>query len=229
MKKKDILIQKMYYMFFTYLSMHIYLIDIDKHTVGNKFLQSLFLETSSILNKIDIRLIIIAILTYKFYKSVFEKNLKINSFYLKMSIMFTIITIIGKCYSNLSSTITILWNSPIQLYKSTILIISYTIIYYAIIKKIASIKIDSIFIKKNHLQKLWEKYTIFATTVLIIIFWLPYIIVFYPGGATGDTADSVFQFFNSGYSWTVPTINLINPNIYINNLSFPDLQDPAHK
>lgn len=46
--------------------------------------------------------------------------------------------------------------------------------------------------------------------------WLPFLIFYYPGISTGDTVDSLSQFFHLDTSWTKDTINLIDKNVYIN-------------
>jgi hypothetical protein len=40
---------------------------------------------------------------------------------------------------------------------------------------------------------------IFKTTVIMLLFWIPYLIVFYPGTGNPDTLNQLTEFFNHGY------------------------------
>lgn len=48
--------------------------------------------------------------------------------------------------------------------------------------------------------------------LILLLCWLPYIIIFYPGSANPDVGDQLGQFFhNSTMCWTAKYVNLVNP------------------
>jgi len=207
-----------------FLSLHIFVLDIEMVTLNNSnttmlydFFQGLFLS----MKPIRMQLIVIFILFYSFfYKSFFDtyKNdtYKKDKFSLRLSCILSLGTIGGSIYGTMSSSLEILFCSFLQIYKFIILFLGYFIIYYAILKRICSIDFKNFCMKETAFEIVFRNHTLLATSLILIVFFLPLSIIFYPGGATGDTADSVYQFFHSDGSWSIQTINLIDNDVYIN-------------
>lgn len=158
---------------------------------------------------------------YAYYRIYFNgeklgKKCLINSI---IAVILSAITIIGKSYK-IDNTLSTIFGTTSQLVKCILLAIGYYFMFYAILKAISSIKIEPNFKKKS---KKLEKVTNFINKhqtllglIIIVLFWLPYIIFYYPGASTGDTFDSLSQYFHRGESWSIKTVNLINENVYIN-------------
>ena len=160
-------------------------------------------------------LVIVGMLIYNFFNhSLFKKNY-VNKKSIVISIILGIITVIGIGYSLSDSIISLLTN-PMDLFKVLIIFFSYVIMFYSIIIKIREIDIDRIFINDSKVLSFYTKHFVLITILILLLCWLPYIVIYYPGGATGDTSDSIFQFFHSNKSWNLDTINLLDKNIYIN-------------
>lgn len=158
---------------------------------------------------------------YAYYRIYFNgeklgKKCLINSI---IAVILSAITIIGKSYK-IDNTLSTIFGTTSQLVKCILLAIGYYFMFYAILKAISSIKIEPNLKKKS---KKLEKVTNFINKhqtllglIIIVLFWLPYIIFYYPGASTGDTFDSLSQYFHRGESWSIKTVNLINENVYIN-------------
>lgn len=70
--------------------------------------------------------------------------------------------------------------------------------------------------KDDHSIRLRE---MIILTLIILLCWTPYMIIFYPGSANPDVQDQLGQFFhNSQMCWTRKYVNLVNPqHSYWNN------------
>ena len=158
---------------------------------------------------------------YAYYRIYFNgeklgKKSLINSI---IAVILSAITIIGKSYK-IDNTLSTIFGTTSQLVKCILLAIGYYFMFYAILKAISSIKIELNFKKKSKkLEKITNfinKHQALLGLIIIVLFWLPYIIFYYPGASTGDTFDSLSQYFHRGESWSIKTVNLINENVYIN-------------
>ena len=203
----------------TFFSLHIFIFDIEVITLDGsdmslfyQFFQGLFLS----MKPFNFKLILIFILFYCFFYKAYFSESKKNNFYRLLSFIFSLITIVGLVYSTLASSLKILFCSFLQIYKFLTLFFGYYIIYYAILKRLSTIDIGKIKMKETFFERKFQKHPILITSLLLTLVFLPLAIIFYPGGATGDTADSVYQFFHDGSSWSIQMINLIDDNVYIN-------------
>ena len=93
-------------------------------------------------------------------------------------------------------------------------ILLYTVLAY-ILNYINSPKFS---LTTNGLAKKNYKKDFFVYLLIILICWLPYIILLYPGTITHDAIDEIAQIYgNKSMCWTQDTIVLINPDMIINN------------
>lgn len=170
----------------------------------------------------DIIYVTMAIFVFYAYYKIYFNQEKLNKKDFVNSIIAVIlsaITIIGKSYK-IDNTLATIFGSTSQLIKCILLSIGYYFMFYAILKAISSIKIEKNNKKKSKkLEKIINfinKHQTLLGLIIIIIFWLPYVIFYYPGASTGDTFDSLSQYFHRSESWSIQTVNLINKNVYIN-------------
>ena len=70
--------------------------------------------------------------------------------------------------------------------------------------------------KKTFIINQIENHPVRTSLILIILLWIPYIIISYPGLATGDTYDEISQYFHLDSSWSIESINLLSEDVYIN-------------
>lgn len=196
----------------------------EEYTNTYKF----FKEMSLSIKQFDVMYLSLGIFIYYAYYNIYFDGQKlgkksfINSI---IAILITFITIIGKSY-NMDNTLGIIFNTPAQTVKCILLGIGYYFMYYAIIKKVSSINFDN-FIEKNitnkkknprleKIKKIISDYQILISLTIILLGWLPYIILYFPGASTGDTFDSLMQFFHQDNSWSIKTIDLLSEKVYIN-------------
>ena len=180
-----------------------------------------FKELQYSLKDFDISSILLLIFIFYFYYNSFFK-IKINKnkkiFSACFAFWFTIITLIGKSFA-IDNTLLSLYSNDVQIIKSILLGIGYFFLYFAVILNFLSIDLKNI--KKNskinNFSTFFNKYHILITIIVIIIAWIPIIVMYYPGTATGDTVDSLAQFFNvKDLCWSAKAIELIDSNVIIN-------------
>ena len=110
-------------------------------------------ELEGSLNKFDIIYVTLWLFIVYFYFNVYfdgKKYSKRNIFCTIISIIFTIITMLGKSYS-ISNSLNSLYSSSAQIFKTVIFSFGYYLIYYAFLKKIFNFKINLNLLKKKDL------------------------------------------------------------------------------
>ncbi len=219
---------------FTFFTMM--LLVIDYTTIGiTQNANNIFIEINNLLKKFDIIHLLIGIFIFYFYYQVYYDNAKFtkkNIIISIVSIVLSSIIVIGKNLELRNAFPNIL--EPILLLKSSILFLGSYFCFYALLKKILQINFTK-FKKKtkkprktskktnNKIKKIginlltfFDKHPIITTILFIALSRLPYIIIYFPFSATGDTYDALCQFFNLDESWSKDMVNLINPHVYLN-------------
>ena len=171
-----------------------------------------------ILSPILSAIIFIAI-TY-FYRCFNKKEYKINCMQKIVSLFFAFVMLFGKSFEEINSW-NLIFKNKVTLLVSFIGIIGYFILFKAIfnflnclIKKIDLEKIK--FTKSNIIIKIFEDKPFFVSLLLILIFWLIYLVAFYPGILTPDSSYQILQFFNVHTKYSDWIIQL-DPNVNITN------------
>lgn len=225
--KMDIFNKYLYVFIFSVISTLVFIVDfapVDRAFLvdGNviyRFLTEIFISIDNY-NGISV---ILWIFIFYFYFNVYfngEKDKKKNLFLIIISIVFSIFTIVSKCYV-LDNTLNAIYSSSVQIIKTVIFFVGYIIIYYALLKKFLSFKFDLNIVNKikKKTEFIIEKindHPIITSFILILIMWLPLIIISYPGLSNGDTIDQLDQFFHQDKSWSANSINLLSEDVYIN-------------
>lgn len=221
-------IQKLNYIVYTFIfgifTILTFMLDFTpaklNHSPAVPNFERFFLDITSSLKRIDILFVGLMIFTLYFYYSVYfkeKKDKKKTIFCIVLSIIFSTITLISKSYL-IDDTLTNLYITSAQIVKTFIMFFGHYFMYYAIIKKLINIELNSINFKKKttFIEKQLNKRPALTAIVIIFLLWLPVIIIAMPGISTGDTLDELAQFFHLDSSWSVESINLINEDIYIN-------------
>jgi len=190
------------------------------HDPSSNMLVAYFYELSASFNDFDIMYVSLwAFIGYFYYHTYFDgtKYDKKKLFYTIIAIIFTLITLVGKSYL-VDDTLSTLYKNGIQVLKMIIFAFGYYFMYYAIIKKVASIKFGELISKKKttFLEEKINNHPVLTSFVIIGILWLPVIIISLPGLSNGDTMDILSQYFHQDTSWSVESINLLNEDVYIN-------------
>ena len=145
----------LYIFVFTIISMLVFVIRFEyKKTfslVGNNYLVNFFTEFNSSIKEYDIIYISLLVFIVYFYNDVYfngNKYLKKNVIMTIISLLIAMFTVIGKSYM-IDGTLRNIYKTDVQIFKSVIFLLGYWVIYYAILKKIFSIKFDLKNVKKK--------------------------------------------------------------------------------
>ena len=217
----------LYVLIFTVATMLVFVVNINQQDISFYSQSSptyqFFLELYLSVQNFDIIYVTLGIFIYYTYYHIYfdGKKLTKESFINSaIAVLLTFIIIIGKSYK-VDNTLGTIFNTKAQIVKCIFLGIGYYFMFYALLKKICQLKLEHIKSKKKN--KIWEKitkvidkYQIIFAIVIILLGWLPYIIFYFPGASTGDTFDSLSQFFHQDNSWSIKTVNLLNEDVYIN-------------
>ena len=150
-----------------------------------------------------------------------EKDKRKNIIENILAILFALFTIIGYSYKK-TNTWDLIFNGEIQFAKSLIVFISYSILFKLIIdyifeKIITNIKYKSA--TNKIFNFIFEKHAFIMPLIIILVCWLPYVIIFYPGVLMQDSTIQIKQFFGleipEGSSNN--SVNLIDENVKITN------------
>lgn len=152
--------------------------------------------------------IILFFLYHKFYN---KKQFKI------ISVVFALFCIIGDSFDKTNS-FKLISHNHITLIINTIRLLGFSFIFNFLINKFYYLVEEKEFKnKKNKLYDfLFEKHPFIIPFIIILIFYLPYIISFYPGILSPDPSNQIKQFFHIKTNYLDYT-TLIDPNVYITN------------
>ncbi len=180
----------------------------------------------------DISLLFLTLfIAYFYYKVLDLEKLKLREkiYLVFVALVFSCINIIGKNLS-IDNSLRSLTSTNAQIVKSVLFMLGYTCLNYGallfimhLIQMISNDKNSRGNNKKNDsksrevVKKFLNKHYIIISGLVILLLWIPKMIIYYPGVASGDTVDSLAQFFNiKSMCWSARAINLVNDNIIIN-------------
>ena len=150
-----------------------------------------------------------------------EKDKRKNIIENILAILFALFTIIGYSYKK-TNTWDLIFHGEIQFAKSLIAFISYSILFKLIIdyifeKIITNIKYKSA--TNKIFNFIFEKHAFIMPLIIILVCWLPYVIIFYPGVLMKDSTNQIKQFFGMEITERSSTnsVNLIDENVKITN------------
>lgn len=179
---------KIKYFFFSILT--VIAISINKKMIYEKLLPNL-----DILKLSFIVMAILTIALYLFYK---RYNKKIHPMKHILAIIFSLCYVIGNSYQEIAS-----WDlvfSSVPLFLTSIIQI---FCYYYLIKTILCFidtflerKVTFKFNTKNKIIKLFKEHPFLFSLIVILLFWLIYMIAFYPLILSKDPSFQIKQFFN---------------------------------
>ena len=224
MNKINVFNRYLYAFIFSMISTLVFIVDFapvnPAYLVEDIAIYRFFSEISISLDTYNGISVILWIFIFYFYFNTYfdgAGNKKKNIFLVLMAIVISVFTIICKSYSY-DNTLNVIYSSNVQIIKTVLFFVGYILIYYALFKKISILKLDlSVFKKKTKfiVDKI-NKHPIITSFILIMLMWLPWMIISYPGLSNADTMDQLNQFFHQDNSWTIKTINLLSPDVYIN-------------
>lgn len=180
----------------------------------------------------DVSLLFLTLfIAYFYYKVLDLENLKLREkiYLVVVALAFSCINIIGKNLS-IDNSLRLLTSTNAQIVKSILFMIGYTCLNYGallfivhLIQMISNDKNSHGNNRKNDtksrgaVKKFLSKHYIIISGLVILLLWIPRMIIYYPGVASGDTVDSLAQFFNiKSMCWSARAINLVNDNVIIN-------------
>ena len=145
----------LYTFIFSIISVLVFLIDYKMcdaiHLSNDDLFVNFFIEIYQSIKNFDIIYVALWVFVFYFYYDLYfdgKKYSKINFIWIGMAIFFSIFTVIGNSYL-IDNTLNTLYSSLAQIFKTIIFLLGYYLIYYAIIKKIFTIKYNFEFLKKK--------------------------------------------------------------------------------
>lgn len=193
-------------------------IDINKLESGNR-IAKFFEKCIKSFQGNNIAYILIFIALYYFYSKTYLDGKKINKVAVVLSTFFSIMMVLGYSYQRINSW-DLVFGSGFQLMKSIIVILGYYTMFYIVIKKLYEMidryEIKEIKSNSKVINFIFEKHAFIMPFIIILLFWLPYIIFFYPGTTPGgDVKAEIYSFYHMD-NYTVDSINLISEEVYLN-------------
>lgn len=196
-------------------------VNIDDVNVIEKFL-TLFNKSFEKNNNFQ-SLLIFIVLNFFFSKTLLlkRKNNGKGIYKIILSVIFTVIVLLGKSYEKYNSWDMIFF-SRFHFWRAFFVGIGYYIVFKAIINYLFDDLFEKIKYKecKNRLFNfIFEQHCFIVPVLIILICWLPYIIIYFPGTIMQDSCNQILQFF--GYdiyeASATNSVNLIDENIKITN------------
>lgn len=164
---------------------------------------------------LDINYLFIYIFIVYFYYKVYIKNIRIDKYICIISIFFSIILVLGESFSK-SNSLDLLYKNIYTIIVGVVKFIGYYFIIYSITEKLFDkmYKITNIENKNKYLTFIFQKHPNISITIIILLLWLPFIIIFFPGILTIDATNQIAQLLGKAQP---DLVNIINPDVTINN------------
>ena len=172
-------------------------------------------------------LLLFGLLSIFFNKTLFRKDIKKqgkNIFKIIISLILSFFMVFGYSYYKINSWDMIFANT-FQLFKATIVFIGYYIVFISCVNYLFDILIPRLQQQKikESTNKVYNfifvKHSFIMPLIIILICWLPYIIAYYPGILTNDSANQIKQYFGYEVEKNSATYSnvLIDENVKITN------------
>ena len=189
---------------------------LENHNETYKFLIDIY----NSLRDFDVVWVLLIVFIFYFYYNVLfnsDKSKKGKVLSALVSLWFVGVTIVGKCFA-IDNSLRSIYCSEAQIIKTILLSIGYFIIFYSLCISIINFRINIVKKKsQSRVGAFFDKHCIAISIISMFLAWIPLMIIYYPCVASGDTVDSLAQFFNvEDLCWSAKAINLINDNVIIN-------------
>ena len=146
----------LYAFIFSILSMSIFIMKFEAYNpifLKGDSVTNFFTEFEYAVNGFDVVYVTVWIFMLYFYFNVYFDGEKFNKkklFCMIISIILTVVTVVGRAFS-LSNSLVILYSSSMQIIKTVFFTFGYFLIYYALLRKLFNIKINLKNVKKKDL------------------------------------------------------------------------------
>ena len=223
-KKIIIILLSLYTVFALSLSLDIVSNEaVAKVTDSGSHMVKILVKFNQSLNMNIVTGIILFLGLRAFYLKTFftDKNNKgyKNIYKTLFSILLAVFMVLGYSYSKLNNW-DIVFGSAFQFIKSCIVAIGYYIIFRAIINYVFDTLLEKIKYKASTnkvFNFIFEKHSFIIPLIIILICWIPYLVIYFPGVITPDSANQIKQFFGIQASGSTDSVNLIDENVKITN------------
>ena len=222
-KKTKIILMACFVAFALSLSLNLITDEALKINETSNGLLKMLIKIERSIHKDTFKTIITFCATFFLLKENSKENKKQNNYiYIKiLAILFSLFTIFGCSYLTTASW-KLIFNDWIQFIKATIIGVGYYIFYKVLISYIFNKVIPKINYKKSEnkvFNFIFEKHSFIIPFAIMIICWLPYIIINYPGILMPDSSNQIRQYFGiklDDLNFT-NSVNLIDENVTITN------------
>lgn len=191
-----------------------------------------FLTTFSMVVNLDLKYIIVdvkndnvillltlGLFIYKLYSSFYlNKGIKKNGWFIFLSVLFSIFTIIGYSYKLVGSW-DLCFSKPIFVFLSAFRFLGYFLLYNCVMHKLYNMiksKKDSNIKVPQKIKDLFNKHPFLFSIIIMLICWLPYIIAFYPAILSPDPSNQIKQFFGLDTKY-LDSVVLLDESVKLTN------------
>ena len=167
------------------------------------------------LPKFDIIWFLIYIMIFYFFSKSYFKKEKTKVSIVILSLLLSTCLLLGHSFADTNS-LEPLFHGGVQIIKSITRLLGYYFIIYAVIKEFLEVIKRSN--KKESTNKvlsfIFDKHPYISITIILLIAWLPFIILTFPGVISWDAVTQIYQLLGRYQS---VHINIINPSVTLNN------------
>ena len=181
--------------------------------------QKIIIKIDKSIEKDTLKSIIIFGFTYFLLRKKYKNSN--NIFKIILAVLFSLFMVFGYSYAKTNSW-DLIFHGKLQFAKALIVMCSYYIIFKLMINYIFEYVVQKIKYKSTEnklFNYIFEKHSFILPLLIILVCWLPYVIIFYPGIMGPDSSNQIKQFFGMTISETSSTnsVNLIDENVKITN------------
>ena len=147
----------LYAFIFSIISMSVFIMKFEAYSpffLKGDAVSNFFTEFEYAVNGFDVVYVTVWFFMFYFYFNIYFDGEKFNKkklICMIISIVLTVVTIVGRSYSMVNS-MEMLYSSLMQIVKTVLFSLGYYLIYYALLRKLFSIKIDFNNVKKKDLS-----------------------------------------------------------------------------
>lgn len=162
--------------------------------------------------------LVVLVLLYWFYKNKAAELQTSSAAVRAIAMLFSFFMVAGYSYLK-TNTLTMLWADSAQVIKTILAFAGYAVFFDSAILWLYR-KVDggltALKAPKSEVgiwQKGWERSPMLLPFAVLVLFWLPKLLAFYPGLFLGDTGDQMQQYYGVGGSY----LHLISEDVVLTN------------
>lgn len=216
MKKSIRVVLILFMSFISLLALYMYPLEQNISGVDGSYLFKAIVKFSKSIPPLNLNSFFVFVFIVYLYNKNFFINEKINKPIAFLSGLFSLFIVIGFSFHNINS-LDVVFGGLLQILKSIIRLIGYQFIIYVFLKKTLDIiKFLAALEEEDNkfLFFIFKKHPKICLPLILVVAWLPFIILTFPGVICWDAVTQIQQLLGKYQS---VHINIINPDVTLNN------------